>query len=88
MDLTYDIFANDLVKRFDDRITGSSLDKNINMTQKKEIMIGMLGAERIQQKFGDNDNEYVVNTEKQYENLPSINLTFLTNKMLVVLTLE
>lgn len=80
MDLTYDIFANDLVKRFDDRITGSSLDKNINMTQKKEIMIGMLGAERIQQKFGDNDNEYVVNTEKQYENLPSINLTFLTNK--------
>ena len=79
MKLTHDIYARDLLKRFDERITGAAYSENISGYDKQDIMIGMLGAQRIKKNFGQ-ENEYVVDLEKQYENLPSISLTFLTKK--------
>ena len=79
MRLTHDIYARDLLRRFNDRITGAAYIDNITGLDKQDIMVGMLGAQRIKEKFGEKE-EYIIDLEKQYENLPAISLTYLTKK--------
>ena len=78
MKLTHDVYAHELLKRFNGRITGEAYSGQITALDKQDIMIGMLGAQRIKQKF--NSDDYIVDLEKQYDNLPSISLTYLTSK--------
>lgn len=79
MQLTHETYAKEILKRFNERITGAAYSENITGLDKQDIMIGMLGAQRIKQKFGEED-DYTIDLEKQYENLPSISMTFLTKK--------
>lgn len=74
----YGILANYIVDKYRKRISGSDIkDKLIGESPVDRVMVGMLSEDRNETGL---DGEYKENMDSRFDSVPSISLTFLTNK--------
>ena len=70
----YNILANYIVEKYIEQISGANLsDRLVGIEPEKEVMVGMLAEGRVEKTF---DGRLVENTEKRFESVPSISLSF------------
>ena len=74
----YNIMANYIVSQYIDRISGEDIDETfVEESPRKRVMVGMLAAERIEERF---DGGYIENNSTRFESIPSLSVSFIVKK--------
>lgn len=74
----YNILAEFIAKKYEDRISGKDLaNRIIGENPKEHVMTGLLAEDRVEKTF---DGKYKENEETKYESVPSIGIKFNISK--------